>query len=515
MSLEKTDRTEQGGWWNSPPILALLVVGFCIPLIWPAIPPLNDLPNHLARFHIELMAGKPSPLHQWYTFKWMLVPNIGFDLLIIPATHLFGLELGAKLLVIAIVALTVLGMLAFAREVHGYIPAPTLFALPLTYNFAFQLGFLNFTLGMALALLASAAWLNLGRRKLFWLRAALFAIISTIIFLAHSQAWGLFGIIIFGLEVGRFVREKRGYPAGIFLAGVSCLPLIPPLLLTFFWLPHAQPGATYGFLYWPAKAVALASVFRNSSGIFDMLSAWVLFSLFYAGVFRKHLLIDASVIAVFLLMSLVFILMPVVVMASGFNDARIAPYLLAIGILGLRVLPDNRRFQSHIALAALLFIGCRLAVQTWFYAKLDRGYQAQLVALDHIPTGSRIVSLVNMPCFGDWHSPRLDHLSQMAIVRRDSFVNGQWTSIAMLSTHYPQGGQFVISPSHQTFPEECDQIGSYSVDYAIRHFPRGAFDYFWMVGFPPSRWPKDEGLQPVWRGTKGVLFRVVHAQRTR
>ncbi|MFX8114457.1 hypothetical protein ABTL09_19750, partial [Acinetobacter baumannii] len=85
----------------------------------------------------------------------------GLDLLVVPLAPIFGLELSVKLIVITIPALTVMGLLWIAREVHGRIPATALVALPLAYNFAFHFGFVNFALAQALALNAFALWLRL------------------------------------------------------------------------------------------------------------------------------------------------------------------------------------------------------------------------------------------------------------------------------------------------------------------------------------------------------------------
>ncbi|RZM35880.1 MAG: hypothetical protein EOP67_09435, partial [Sphingomonas sp.] len=109
-----------------------------IPLLWPQIPPLVDLPGHMGRYRVQLAIGDNPWLAQWYDFRWSLIGNLGVDLLIEPLAPIFGLELAVKLIVMAIPALTVSGLLWMAREVHGRIPATALFALPLAYSYPFQ-----------------------------------------------------------------------------------------------------------------------------------------------------------------------------------------------------------------------------------------------------------------------------------------------------------------------------------------------------------------------------------------
>ena len=119
-----------------------------LPLLWPDVPPLVDLPGHMGRYRVQLDLATSPFLQRFYTFDWALIGNLGVDLAVIPLARLFGLEPAVKLIVLAIPPLTVVGFLWVAREVHGRIPATALFALPLAYSYPFQFGFVNFALAM-------------------------------------------------------------------------------------------------------------------------------------------------------------------------------------------------------------------------------------------------------------------------------------------------------------------------------------------------------------------------------
>jgi hypothetical protein len=41
-------------WWETRLFMALLIVGSVVPLLWPSLPPLIDLPAHLARYRVQL-----------------------------------------------------------------------------------------------------------------------------------------------------------------------------------------------------------------------------------------------------------------------------------------------------------------------------------------------------------------------------------------------------------------------------------------------------------------------------
>ena len=184
-------------WWQTRGFVAAMAVLATVPLWWPTIPPLVDLPGHLGRYRVELAWASRPALAQWYDFRWSLIGNLGIDLLILPLAPLLGLEPAVKLIVIAIPLLTVTGLLWIAREVHGRIPATALFALPLAYSYPFQFGFVNFALAMALALNLFALWLRLARvGRLRW-RAALFVPVSCLLWLCHTFGWGVLGVLAF------------------------------------------------------------------------------------------------------------------------------------------------------------------------------------------------------------------------------------------------------------------------------------------------------------------------------
>jgi len=175
-------------WWQTRTFVVAMVIASIVPLLWPTIPPLVDLPGHMGRYRVQLDGGAHYWLADWYDFDWSLIGNLGVDLLIIPLAPIFGLELAVKLIVMLIPALTVSGLLWISREVHGRIPATALFALPLAYSYPFQFGFVNFALSMGIALNLFALWLRLARLGRLGLRAILFVPLSCALWVCHTLA---------------------------------------------------------------------------------------------------------------------------------------------------------------------------------------------------------------------------------------------------------------------------------------------------------------------------------------
>lgn len=493
-----------------------MAIAATIPLLYPQIPPLTDVMGHMGRYRVELDIGTSPYLHQWFSFRWAIIGNLGVDLLIVPVAKLFGLELGVKLIVMTIPALTVAGMLLIAREVHGRVPPTLAFAFPLAYGFPFQFGFINYCLSMALALLAFGLWLRLGRLGRIGLRAWLFVPIGGLIWLTHSYGWGVLGLLAFASEVSQRLQAREGLVKAVWHGGLACLPLAPPMLLMLAWRDENVAGSTKDFMNWEAKKAWALAVLRERDQLFDLISSAMLFMLIIASLFRLRLRMNATIGASALALLVAYLLLlPRILLGSAYADMRLAPYMLAVALIGISARRIDRRGRMILAVCAVAFYGSRLTSSTISFADRDAAYRDQLSALDHVPRGSRVFALVDLPCNSRWWMPRTEHLGAMGIVRRDAFVNGQWDmpGAQLLRVTYRAAGPFGVDPSQIVRPPRC--FRGLSMDERIAAFPRAAFDYLWLIDLPPAHWPHEPDLIPVWHGRQvGVLYRLARSATT-
>jgi hypothetical protein len=497
--------------------MAALMLLAALPLIRPEIPPLTDLMGHMGRYRVEL-ADPSSPLRTiFYDFNWAVMGNLGVDLLIVPMSKIFGLELGVKLIVLAVPPLTALGMLWIAREVHGRIPPTAIFALPLIYGFPFQWGFINFALSMALALNAFALWLRLGRLGRIKLRAALFVPIGAIIWFAHSFGWGVLGLLAFSAEFVRYRDCGKNFIVSTWHGGLACLPLAPPLLLMLAWRSGTVSGGTTDWFNWAAKYVYFLSTLRNHWLELDIFSLALLLGLSVFGLLGMGFRMNRTLGHAAVVLIAAFILLPRIALGSAYTDMRLAPFMLAIAILGISPKIHNRYWLNGLALAALALFAVRIGISTQRFAEVDRRYAEQLHALDHVPRYSRVFVLVDLPCLSRWDATRMDHLGAMAIVRRDAFVNGQWSmpGAQLLTIKYAPAKGFAEDPTQILRPIWCRARGNRSLENSLAHFPRNAFDFVWLIDARPDRWPHQPDLEQVWHGPRsGALYRVVAGSAT-
>ena len=136
--------------------------------------------------------------------------------------------------------------------------------------------------------------------------------------------------------------------------------------------------------------------------------------------------------------------------------------------------------------------------------------QAKLTALDRVPRGARVVTMVQLPCRDAWALPRNSHLGAMVIVRREGFSNDQWVieGTNLLDLKYQEAGFFASDPSQIVRPNECPEALHLTIDRALSTLPRDDFDYLWLLDPPPYD-PKLVGdLQPVWRQGTSILYRL-------
>jgi hypothetical protein len=55
-------------WWQTRTATLFFVLIACLPLLYPAIPPLVDLPGHMGRYRVELDLAHSPELQRHFTY---------------------------------------------------------------------------------------------------------------------------------------------------------------------------------------------------------------------------------------------------------------------------------------------------------------------------------------------------------------------------------------------------------------------------------------------------------------
>ena len=503
--------TQHRPWWETRWFVAAMILLAFVPLLYPPVPPLVDLLGHMGRYRVQLDLATSPELQQFFSFNWHLIGNLGVDLLIMPLSQLFGLELSVKLIALAVPPMTVAGFLWVAREVHHRLPPTVAFALPFAFSHPFLFGFLNFTLSMALAFLAFGLWLRLGRLGRTKLRAILFVPISFIVFITHAYGWGTLGLLAFSAEAVR--QHDKGmawWRAGI-RAAMHAVVMAGPVLMMLAWRSTVQQGGTADWFNWFAKLNWILMALRDRWQWFDVACVAVAVGVLAIAIVNRRLTYSRNLAFSALVLLAFFVILPRIIFGSAYADMRLAPFMIATALLAIRF-----RAETHMQTARVLavlgvgFYLVKVAATTLSLTIAANDQAAKLAALGQVPLGAKLVTLSGQECGNLWNMPRNSHLGAMAIVRRHAFSNDQWAieGANLLSVHYRQAGRFIADPSEIVKPRRCANREHWTPDRALAAIPRDAFDYLWLVDVPAYDPKSVAGMQLIWRGPGSLLYAI-------
>jgi hypothetical protein len=504
-------RSPASPWWERRATVAALILLSAVPLLYPSIPPLVDLLGHMGRYRVQLDLASSPWLKDYYGYHWAAIGNLGVDILVIPLSKIFGLELAVKLIVLAIPPMTVAGFLWVAREVHGRIPPMALFALPFAYSHPFMFGFVNYALSIALAFLAFGLWLRLARQGRLKLRAILFVPISLVVFFTHMFGWGVLGLLCFSAEAVRQHDSAKGWLRSGINAALHASVMALPLLIMLAWRSEAQGGRTREWFAWSRKLDWVEFALRDRWEYFDLAAMGVVALVLLFAMGSRRLTFSRNLAFSALVLLAGFMILPWMIFGSAYADMRLFPYVVAVALLAIRFRDSMpMRTAQLFAILGLVFFLVRIAGTTASLAIAADDQRAKLHALDHVSMGARVLSLVYDGCGNQWALPRNTHLGAMNIVRRQGFSNDQWVpgGVNLLELRYHEARPFASDPSQIVRVPNCAKRIYWTLGSALAAIPRDKFDYVWLIETPTPDPRLVEGMQPVWRGKGSILYRV-------
>lgn len=362
-------------------------------------PYLIDYPSHLARFHV-MLADDPA-LAANYGFHWQLIGNLGTDLLMVPLGALLGIDNAAFLIAALIAPLTVLAIFDVSRSLGRPIGAGALLALPLVYAQPFLLGFLNYSLGLALALFAFAAWIRCEGRK-----HLPFFLIAWLIWLCHMAAWANLVVMCGGYELSRTRKPaelvKRLWPLAF--------PAIMLVHSSSRYVP--QPTSQ-----WADKLRIWVGVLGYRNFALDVFILAVLISTLLMAA-RSKLHFDPRVGIPALLFAILTLIVPSRLGGGDLADLRLVPVALILAALALE-------WTSPIAWAFVALFAFKVAAMAFAWKAQGDDYARSLHALDFVPRGAKVQVLVIEKEHALMQSP-FAHFSGYAVGLKAALVNSNF-----------------------------------------------------------------------------------------
>jgi len=352
-------------WWAGLAATCALLVA---PLAAIDLPPLLDYPNHLARMGI-LAAGAEDPvLSRFWAADWGIMPNLAVDLTIPPLARLMPLDVAGRLVLGAILLLTLAGMVMHHRAAFGQRSWWPLAGALVCCNALFLMGFVNFVAALGPALLTSALWIaQRERRPALAVRGAALGI--TVTFFCHVMGVLFCAVLLGAREVtmlrASWRRGERLLPAVLRRGAALALAVLPAIAL----YAASELGSAEGETCWaPAsrKALNLLEPFMNYHGALDAAAALGVFGVLVLGFARgRGAAHPGSVLAGAILLAL-YVAAPAMVKGGSFVDARIPVMLGLLLFAGLRPLPPPRlAVAAGLAIACLFVLRQGAVAQAW------------------------------------------------------------------------------------------------------------------------------------------------------
>lgn len=474
---------------------ALFWLGIALSLLasLPAIvawtPQMTDYPSHLAGYRIMLDHGSDPFLTWYFLFQWEWTGNLGAELLMVPLAPIFGIETAGRIIVALIPALTGLAIVSVSWVLRRRVGLGPILALVTIWSPSLLMGFLNYSLSLALALFTFALWVKMEGSP--WRRLVMIPL-GFVVWLCHVSGWGIMGVLVFGYEWTKR-RDWRDWRP--FLAP---WPLIFPLLPMLAGM-GSNSKVSYG--RWGVleyKWSILVRALRNQDQFFDIATLCVLLLVILAALLVRRY--DGRLGWAALILLGLTMIVPRQIFGGDYADYRLSTAALMVALLAVD-------FRSRIptwllVVASLLFVS-RTGLTTWVWYRDAQTARTMIAALDYVPEGSRVATAVAIPR-RQWFFGPFEHFGSYAVVRNGAMENSNFAlpDVHMLS----------MRERRYSFADPTQRI-LYAPNQRIdlRKFrPARHADYLWYIGdAQPVALP--DGARIVYSTSNSFLARMPNA----
>jgi hypothetical protein len=412
------------GWADSS---ARLFIGcacltILIPFLAVSVPPLVDYPNHLARFWLLSGGARTPALSPFYVVDWSKAStNIGVDLVVAGLSAVVPAGIAGFLAAMLAAACPPIGLIILSRTVfHRFHPWQVLF--PLTaWSTTFLMGFLNFQIGIGLALLLAAAdpWL---RRRLRGCVGPARTVLGALLAVDHPYAPLFYASLVFALTFGEasvWPARWRGLAKRIAVAVIAAVWCVLPLLpLAVFarTLPgsDAQSGRlVYGLLVYKLFALVTPLSAYNLIGGVMITAALVGTGVWLVG--RGALQAHTGLALVGAMLVALCVLAPDHAAGGSWIAQRFPTMALLVLFGAVRLAPEGAaRWGPRFMASALALVLAQSAWVTWNWRAMEKDIGAVRRAVATIPPGARILPLQHDPTLSmKWSAPSGRYMSSI------------------------------------------------------------------------------------------------------
>lgn len=391
--------------------------------------PLVDLPNHIARLVIRSELGGDGPLARFYEWRWVIIPNLAIDLLSYPSQGLIDPQVFVTISLVLAVIGTYCGAIAVDRALNGPAWGMSLLVGVFMFHGALRAGFLNYVLGLAVAVPLFAAWIRC-RPRFGFASGIAFTLAGIAVTLMHLFAFGLYVLCVAGYEIALLLKEKsllEGLWRRRFaLSGAGATLLIPLMVILLGPTTGAVSTTMWSTLHWKLEAFT-APVFYSSPWVELPLMLVVLLGLL-GGFSTGMLRLRWEMMPVAALLIIAFLAMPRMLFGSYYADYRLLCGAVFFMVSGLVFSPRSSFWRKAMAAIGITMLVFRVGSIILEWSAAQPVLKSFDSAMQAVSPGARLLVLrATSASVSRDRSVPVEHIATLPAARRGVFVGNMFT----------------------------------------------------------------------------------------
>jgi len=412
-------------WEIKNVLLYLALVVLMLPLVVVDMPPIADLPNHLARFFVINHFDANLHYQAYYSVKLVSIPNLITDLVaMMPVLRDVESMTFGVMLVFAYVLLTVFGVLDLSRANFGAVSVLALAVVLVVYNRMLLWGMMNYMVGVGMLLVSFAVWIRI-REQSALVMVAVSSFFSLAIYYSHLFPWGLYVVMVgvYEIQAMLFAEKKQALQKFHRLVLVG-LQFLIPLVLFLFFSPTAEVESRLAFGDFMRKIInAPIMPFNNYSQLLDAGTFLIFFGVFGLGFLLGFIRIKRAMWGVIAAMCVIHLAMPQFLMSSPGADLRTIIPLVLVTLGSIELTPKGTRYGQLLALVLIPLFLVRTGVVVANWSAANEGMLEEYrEVLSKLPEGAKVADIFLNNTSGWFTNPPHAHYVTLAVIERSAFV---------------------------------------------------------------------------------------------
>ncbi len=475
----------------------LLLALVLTPIWFFSYPPLQDYPNHLARMFIFGNIKTHPFLGEYYATQMKLVPNLAMELLVPFLSSFISIFAAGKVFLSLTIFLITSGSLFLSYAIQKKVTLFSFFVFLLVFNQAFLKGFMNYLFGTGLLFWMLGIWLLLMKKPMIF--RILFALVSgVLVFLCHLSAYGMLGIMLFGVEITPFIRKTRYQVKQGFL---SLLPIVFfALLPAILFLSSPTSDTSLGIRYNPFyhKFSFYFLTLLPEAHPISLIGIGFLAILFLIGVVKRYIILYTTMLPSILSAFIIYLLMPSNLITTSHADWRLLLPILVLLFTSLSFRECPRMYHRVLRLGFGLLFSVHLTLVLFSWQSEQRIINDYIDIIDDTENGERIATFFISDEYSDIN--RYGHIPSYAVIIKDAFIPILFSFGSQQPLSYTEPYNSIKARTPDAYQKAVEDI---DVQELLR-------DYTYIIFYNPKHkdLPNEEGTEII--AERGDFFLMKH-----